>query len=313
MPRETIEVHKGFTKKVTKNDIRPKDGSEPLTVIEFSLTIPVRESLKEAIDEYRASGKNDNAALAEIVTNHLPKEILEELKNNFIKRDVPATVYVVKNLPEIERHEIPNKFRHIGNDEELPELVTQKSYGSYIWRGLAYALNLGYVKDLPMLRYSGVDSNSVGMYRHQGDANKISTVVGTKETSPPLRFTDIKTLSEAGSKLQVLVRENFSSGRFTEDGPVPLNKLNSVEVITDMKPGEIGIFPAGGKKEAAEYEALVKKHSQEVVPEAGDLMLWAGNGRIYYEDLPKNSTELPKYMQGMLSSCMIRSAVSLPR
>jgi len=76
MVHVTVEKYPTFEKRISKNDIAPKNGSEPLTVIEFSLTNEIKFLLGKALDAYR-KGTQDETVLGQVIRNHFPEEVLK--------------------------------------------------------------------------------------------------------------------------------------------------------------------------------------------------------------------------------------------
>jgi len=296
--RVAVEKYPTFEKRISKNDIAPKDGSEPLTVIEFSLTNEIKESLKAAIDAYRDSPQDDDV-LVEIIKKHFPPEILKELDKLAREEHTTATVYVVKNLPEISRGDIPNTFCRNKYREPM-EWGEVNTYSSYIGYGIGLAIGLEHKEKFALTRFAGDRSQLIGHNLHKHN-DPISMLGGVITNGAETRFTDMQTLLEETERQSEAAIPNVTIHSVANgDKSYAMNKLSEI-CPNWRKKCAIGMSPKGDKHA---YEHLLKTHSQTVVIGSGDLALWAEDNRIFHQALPKeNDAGLPtgalvRYMIG---------------
>ena len=276
----------GFTKRISTNDILPRDSSQPLTVIEFSLVPQIKESLKKAIDEFRATDYDDevlsNEALAKIIQDHFPPEVLTELRTLAEKNEHANTVYVVNNLPMVPKEKMS------GNRQERKEwkeqrLKQQRDYAFYIGKAVGLAVGLKHVENFKLSRFNNQATGIVGanLHNHTG----ISVLSGVMSLDrAPTGFTDWHAMLQDAAAGEISPMPTVS----IDDGkpPVSLNELTPE--YTDLHPaGEITIIPHDHK---AVFHELENRHSQKIIARPGSLIIWPEDGRIYHRAWPGNPT-----------------------
>lgn len=281
----------GFTKSIRKNKISPKDGSEPLAVIEFSLTNEVRDSLKKALDAYMSG--DETYSLGQIIKNHFPREVLDELGELNRRESSPATVYVVKNLPEIEDKQVPTYQKRRGKSDGLQDWLLEHSYAPIIGRGVAAALGLDIDKDdgvLPLLRH-GSDGEEIDNGELHKHVERVTLLGVVRPDGSPTRFTDFKTLPEDSQADSIWVRVPGRT-RLGNAEPTILQRITQLFNNWE-RPQEAVLLPEisdpSFKKQEeneAQFAACVARHSQDVVTEKGDLVLWSNKGRIWHCAMP---------------------------
>ncbi len=289
MPQVTTEEHKGFTKRISRNDIAPKDGSAPLTVIEFSLTNEVRDSLKAAIDAYRKDPENEQK-LAQIIKDHFPPEILEELGALAKEKGTPATVYIVHNLPKdrITQRLLQSEMS-LEVKQELENYI-EGSYTNLLSRGIGSALTLEHMETFHFTKKVGsltAEEDTGKLHKH---AEPITMLGGVLTGGSQTRFVDVGALIEdaeaqgihvqVGEDMEKPVSPSLLSG-LNKDAP-GWQELKGYEIIPD----DTISSKTASKANARKFEALVDKHSQRTIIGSGDLALWAEDGRLYHQSLP---------------------------
>jgi len=276
-----ITDHGTYTKTVTKNKVRPKDGGEPLTVIEFSLTNEIKEELKTALDTYRRSEDKNSVSLTQIINDHFPSQVLEELRKLGKKGGTSATVYVVHNLPEITEAEIaayPKKQRKDNWRHKMANWIKDRSYSYDISTGIGLALDLIDRHGHCLLRFAH-DTTFSGsdIHRH---GNPVTMLGGVITNGAATRFIDGKTLCESQESADITV----------------LHKGNKI-ALSNLEPdldSLYAIIPENiDPDHQAAYSQLLANHSQEIVISGGDLVLWAEDGHIFHQALAKKGPRLP--------------------
>ena len=201
-----------FVKKANK--YRPKDGSKPLTVIEFSLTNEVRDSLEEALHSYVEGDKQDLAkdksrrkeylgninssnGITPIIKAHMPPEILQELEE-IAKQDGPTkTVYVVHNLPTTKNIDLTLPTSLEGEKRSMARWRDAPSYNSCIVDGISDAIGSYRKQDetFPIFRYGSPNKgNKVSadfLHKHTGHFSATMGVHLKEGAKCPTNFTDI--------------------------------------------------------------------------------------------------------------------------
>lgn len=276
----------GFTKKIRQNAIGPKDGSEPLTVIEFSLTNDIRDSLKEALKPYVEGRERDKEKLAQIIKDHFPPEVLTELSALSRDKGSPATVYVVKNLPEIKSEEIPRDFFFSSYYlDSLGRWLSACTYAARIGEGVGLALGLvPRVEGAPVFRYRKEGTQNDRLHKHAEDVNILGGVFS--EDKAPTRFVDYRTMLEQA-------QDDKESGNIEArliGNDLPLRELANADKDSRFRSTGEKDFVPKYRHEAA-FEKLVSAHSQEVVIDSGDLVLWANDGRLFHQAMPGHEPE----------------------
>ena len=270
-----------FTKTIRQNSASPKDGSSPLTVIEFSLTNEPKICLEQALRPYIEGNFNETTpSLKDIIEATVPKEILKELSILSAKGEPPSNIYVIKNLPELPPEDIKN-----GKYSDY--FLKTRSYASLIGEGVGHAIDLQR-QGTVLLKRTSVDSEILGsqaMHKHPDQVTGLAGIYLTEQAQPATRFTDMGTLSEDAS---------LEATNLTVKTVESLRGMGAVTVSEFQKKwplwkdrAEMKLLFKGDKEKLDE---LVAKHSQEVIVSPGDLVLWSNHGRIFHEALPAKET-----------------------
>lgn len=299
-----------FTKRVTQNKIAPKDGSAPLTVVEFSLTDPVRDSLKAALDEYRAgygqrSITKDEKKLAEIIHNHFPPEILTELSTLAKKGGAPATVYVVHNLPEEQVPQHLVKDPAYGFGKPLTRWG-QKAYVNLVGKGVAAALALvSSEEEFVLPKTAGDtkrDSFTESLHKH---LEPVTMLAGVKTGGTETRFVDVAAVLDEAEHSNSDVSVHTDEAQ--QGQSMLLSKFRKM-LPTWKDAANTKIIPVQDDENEMKFEALVDKHAQRLVIGPGDLAMWAEDNQLYHQAMPKVEAG-PK---GWLTRLMIGAAFNRP-
>ncbi len=292
MPQVTEEKHSKFTKRISKNDIRPKDGSEPLTVIEFSLTNEVRDSLKAAIDEYCKESPNEQK-LAQIIRDHFPSEILTELSALAKKSGASATVYIVHNLPKdmVPENLLPNQATT--EDKKLLAKYIDSTYTNLLSKGIGIALRLNHKDNFYFSKKVGdnvSDQNTEILHKH---SDHITMLGGVLTGGSQTRFVDLGAIMEdsEAANIHVVIGSDILKAMYGSSLAGLLSQIKDTfpdwhhatdyEITTFDSPDE-----QTAKLNAEKFETLVDKHSQRTIIGSGDLALWAEDNRLYHQALP---------------------------
>lgn len=279
--RQEDHTADGYSVRIRENAVHPKSTANPLTVIEFSLTNAVRDSLKEALDAYfKEHGKTiDQNTLGAIMTEHMPKQVMREL-DRFGKESTSHIVFVVHNLPEV-------------SDKKALEIVKRdpgriqiECYAPYIKEGITAALHFESVElgQFPMTRNTRSTVFIGGnMHKHTQRRDMLSGIVSD---GAPTRFIDFETLLEE-------VRENrdVQDIGILIDLPIKHHELLHYErYIPDwMEPQRLEVIPT--QEHSDRWEHLVKCHSQEVVLDKGSLAFWSNEGKVFHQALASPRTQ----------------------
>ncbi|MBY0407744.1 MAG: hypothetical protein K2Q01_08625 [Rickettsiales bacterium] len=291
---------KAYERRVTKAKHRPADGSEPLTVVEFSLMPEVKAGLMRSLRSYVRGDKTPNdAQLERVIRAHFPEQVLDELKALGKRDENSATVYVVHNLPEYKDEAIAK----LPEDQQItgelgPVWSTRQSYAKLISRGVALATGLQQKEAFALTRKAS-DTKPVGDYvhKHSEDVTMLSVV---KSDASATRFVDLQTALEdqEARKVRVVTLGNDNDMALSHFGesrswrPAQDNHLKPVK----NAPGELNGKP---------LEALMDKHAMDVTTHDGDLVLWSNHGRLWHQ------ARLPGY-ELVDSHELIRVALSAP-
>jgi len=286
---ETTEDHtpEGYTTSIRKNKIGPQKGGEPLTVIEFSLTNGVKEDLQTALKPFVDGTVKDDALLAKIIHEHMPPEVLKELATLKNAGKEATTIYVVKNLPEISKNEI----RGEPYTEELTKFLKDHSYAPLIGKGIGLAIELMPKGEPFVLARTGRDTPKFS-HLHIHPIDIAATALGgvLNEGKAATRFTDYKTLLEEAKATPELGAIKVSLTNEKDNRPNPLAAKPLKKLPYPARRGKINDtrLDVLNKPDEPKFEKLVSKHSQEVTLNAGDLVIWPHNGRLFHQAMRGN-------------------------
>jgi hypothetical protein len=273
---------KKYKRKETQNEIGPKDGSQPLTVVEFSLTNETRDALKKLLRSHALGEANDLAQrqLGGIIANpdYFPKEVLTELRRLY-KDDNASTVYVIRNLPEFSMEEIPEDIKDRGHEERW---LKKHGYINVIGRAIAAAVELKPDMVLDLNRSGRPKTVSGGSYLHKHTEPLVLLSI-IKADGAPTRLTDLLAFSEDPRAKDITVTPDDRKAPFT------LDKLS--EVYPDWRQSKyLGLKPRGYSEQ---YDACLDAHSQLVVPEDRTIIVLPGRGRVMHQGMP-SPADLPE-------------------
>jgi|GEM_PF-6462309 len=281
-----MDDDKQYTKSVRKSSIAPNDGSDPLTVIEFSLTNDVKRTLEVALEPFVSGKSKDKDALAKIIRDNFPQPVLDELKMLSQKNENSAVVYVVKNLPGfIEEHNPKLMNRSMSKDAAMELWQNTPNYAHVIAKGVALALELAPGAPLPLFRNPN-DTKLFAdkLHKHDEDVTMLSV---SKADGSATRFTDFQTLveDEHAKDIKVSVTKHTT----------PLDSTTT-ETSLDKVPETLGNWRQAKEadlavsKETAEptanterYNKKLQQHSLDVQTKDGDLVLWSNHGRVWHQ------------------------------
>lgn len=280
-----------FTKIVRPNTLRPLSGAAPFTMIEFSLTNEVRDLLKMALEPFVKGHAKDNAKLAEIFSNPelFPKPVLDELRSMTKASGAEATAFVIRNLPEVDAHLIPEKLRPTELKNDLQRWLKANSYSNYVGEGLAGAAKLPAAEhEFVIARHAGdAGINGGGIHKHGhpfGTINVITT------DGAPTRLLDMRTLFDEVEKENELgkIVVNVGSG----NGPatleqMPLWYLKHRDKIWSPADASLGFEPIADH--ANTFEKAAARHSHDIVGNKGDMAIWPDNGLVFHQAIAKDS------------------------
>ncbi|MBY0406312.1 MAG: hypothetical protein K2Q01_01355 [Rickettsiales bacterium] len=280
----------GYSTKVRRNVIAPKDKpDEPLTVIEFSLTEPTRDSLKMALDaiDYPA----DNALLANLMERHMPRQVMEDL-HQFAHTKGSRTVYVIHNLPEQEK----DVFKRKKYDGRTNPKIIKDSYSEYIQCGISEALKLESHSVVDSLRDLHVRHSSFRLKVADDDtihrdSAPITAFGGLISDGTPTRFIDLRAVLDN-------VREKY---------PEKKALIRNLQHVLDRGAAQLdhGHYHA--------IQPMMRANAQEIVVESGSLALWANDGDIFHQSLASRHQENPLKPDDIASRIMFRTYHQRPR
>ena len=296
---ERTEDHSpdGYKTRIRTNKIGPKDGSEPLTVIQFSLIDKVRDGLEKALRPYVTDTvTEDTPSLKKIIENHFPSQVLEELRALGQQKSA-STVYVVKNLPEIEWDKIA------WDQIKSPMSWVQKhTYTAHMGMGIGLACDLDNDGTFPLIRYSnGQTPEGIRLHKH-GD--RMTSLGGIITDGTTTRFVDMQSLLKEAQNnpvlgvLPVSSHANgpfFSLKHFEREHP-DWRKLRDID--EDL---EVHIDAHA----ASAFESLIKRHSQEITVSPGDMVFWSNDGHIFHQAMP--AKEVPALTKRLSRAVLGRS------
>jgi hypothetical protein len=301
--------YKMFSRSEYRSPTTPKDhtnGSQPLTIVSFSLIPDIKKSLQTSLDDYRSKeahppSATDREALKGIISEHLPKEIIDELKSVARKGGAPNTVYVIKNLPEIE--EIEPKLLHLSATNELDDYIIHNAYTHLLQRGIGLCMGLKFHdKFFSLSRYSGTTEIPNGSGLHK-DAEEVTMMGGIWTNGAGTLLTDLQTLIE---EAKMLPPQDVPEVKISKHRERSRNMLLS-EMDTNypgwLKNQEIFIEAVTHEDK---FKELLLKHSKKIVVEPGDLVIWVEDGRLFHQALTKK--DAPDKPIDELTRCVVVGA-----
>lgn len=254
---------------------RSHSKTNDVEVVEFSLVPQHRDGIFRALEPGVRHGVDmPDAALLAAAREHLPQEMLREM------RDVPlaggAVVYVVHNAPEIGKAELLEHYNMMarrGSKKECP------SFADMIARGTQLAL--GYKStgnDRMQLRKSRKGRYAMDLHKDGYAVSAFSTVLNDQQA--PTRFTNWKAVVAEAAADPALSSINIRYG--SEDhiklGEFALRFPDWEEKLA----GTIRLSKKNPPEAAAQFEALVARHSRDIMLEPGDTALWANKGMLIH-------------------------------
>lgn len=282
---QSSQEHASFTRTVRQNKIAPKDGSQPLTVVEFSLIPAIRDSLAAALLPYvRDEITADTPSLKTIIESHIPAQILEELRQLNAEGEAPSTVYVIKNLPELSAEDIAQR-------QYNEYFLKTRSYANVIGKGIGEALEMQR-NGTVLLKHTSQNYEVQGsnLHKHPDTISGISGVFLAKQVRPQTRFTDLAALSEDPDAQAIKVGVHRAYGKERDKGMHALSDFKHTWPAWKER-DEIKLRFDGDKENV---EAAIDRHSQRVVAQPGDLILWSNHSRIFHEALPARDSPYPE-------------------
>ena len=296
-----------FTRHVTKSDYTPKDGSEPLTVIEFSLTNEVRDSLEEALKPYvtgdqkslqRDKGKRKAYldAIAPIIKTHMPKEILDEIERITEQGGPKENVYVIHNLPTSK--DIPIDRSSSEGKKLLGEWQNNgTSFNRCLMDGISDAIGAfrRRDRDFELFRFGGDEKQReepTGSAIHKHANGELGMMMGghlDPNTQSPTVFTDISSAidDENMNDVQItLNRRDPRTGESTSGGYTAVQLREQPEILKGEQSTSLSF---AGRPSAA--QKVLENYSQQVVVQPGTVVLWSHEGKLFHKavnDMPES-------------------------
>ena len=276
--RVQSKIADGFSMRMRKNRVQPKDGSGALTVIEFSLTEPVKESLKNAIDANINTPETITPdQMANIVRRHLPPQVMDELKA-LAGQKAPKTIYVIHNLPEIS---VPDARQRM-EDVYKKGIAFDRPYNKLIQIGIGKALGLFTQEEKIRIARTESEADVAGskIHKHLNAVDMLGAVVSS---GAPTRFTDMKSLLEAGASHAALGNTQVIAGGGLLQEDTMLFKDLEKHFPNWQTPNDMEIGTAQNNKLWIDH---VQQCSQDVVLKEGSLVMWPNDGHIFHQGMP---------------------------
>lgn len=248
---ETAEKMGEFTARILRNKHIPARFKEqgPLTVIQFSLTNEIRDSLAKALRLFQKHGKSAEmhpAELAQIVENHFPPQVLDYFRalNPQDPEHILPHVYNVKNL-----------FEKADNREwdTLTELIG---------KGFAHATGLqrsgGSLISRTLPKVGRVHVSGDELHKHNVTATMLNGISESPGTRSPTRFVDLV---------------GAASDHRAEEAEI--GKMLSAEKEQTYHSRTANTPPEN-----------LPPYSQDVHIEPGDMVIWSEFGRVFHQGMP---------------------------
>jgi hypothetical protein len=280
--RQEDHSSEGYTKRIRTNNVAPRQSdSGPLTVVEFSLLPEFCDKLKHALDVYLAEHRStsNDAALAQIIRDTMPPQILNDIREFGKNRAQNKTVYVMHNLPEKDFADISKSAYY-----------SDAAYANFIMRGLGAATGL-IRSDQPfqLVRNKHGDIHAGLPHKHN---SAVDMLAGVSSDGAATRFIDFQTLAEGASQdiqdptatfMMVGSKRNLS-------GFSPSDFLGKRKEWIAPDEATFVINSTANSQANDEWATSLKKHSQEVFVDKGSLAIWANDGEVFHQALHSTRT-----------------------
>lgn len=269
-------------------------GNPAFTLVTHTLTDAGRERLREALQPHVKGGaKKDKEALGAIIERLMPPAIMQELQEIKQQPDLPKLV-MIRNLPEVAEQDISRTKADIagqcGEDirkskESWQAWITAHSYASCINQGLFEALEMQSGAQFKPIRYfnENEDIPSTRLHRDQMEMTALAVVM---TDAAPTAFVDWPAvLAEAigqglgGAKL--ILNAGKTEGTATSfDTLMAMDKAKPVN-YNNMH----GVDRHESPETVAKIEAIIAKHSHQLVIGPGDVVVGSNKSRILHRGL----------------------------
>lgn len=207
----------------------------------------------------------------------------------------PTTVYVVRNLPEISKENIPAHLLDKDNNLALTRWGKHNSYSAYIMDGVQNAIGVKKTTSKHLTHYAGDTFNNTDVHTHKTNFTLLN---GIMNCGAGTGYVDMQTVFEdlaSGTTPipQVRVKD---IGNGEPEVIIPLDQL-PLKFPQWQDSSNVSIVPLDTSKEA--FDKLMSKHSQQVIIGSGVMAIWPG--QIFHYAVPKeipdiSGNELDRYL-----------------
>lgn len=290
-----------FIRRIKQNHFRPKDGSEPLTVIEFSMMPAMKDALEKKLHPYvsgekSAETKSGKKEIATIIEDSLPKEVIQYFKEIKASRaeDIAPYVYVIRNLPEIPEAEIEKYIKDTPHDLQIDE-IEKPTYSSLIAEGIALLTNHDFENILLTRKYT----KKPYMGNFHKDAEDISILSGAYQhpsTKTSTGFLDLNNVVETAN-------ENFQNDDF--GGELLVDKQE--KELCQMNDQDDILAALGAREYYAPYYSDKDAAQQSMSLEIGhgDMVVFSNHGRLYHKAMPTEMLDDKHFKEGELMRAIV--------
>jgi hypothetical protein len=244
-------------------------------VIEFSLMPVHKNGLRMALESGVNRGVEvPDAALLAAARDHLPAEMLREM------RDAPkaggAVLFVMHNAPEIGKAQLLehyNEMARLGTKKDCPTFADLIARGTQLTLGHKSTGN-----DRLQLRKSAKGKYAMDLHKDGYAVSAFSTVVNDQQA--PTRFTNWKAALAEASTDPALSRITI---RYGSKEDIPLGEFSARHPEWEEKlAGTIRLGRKNPPEAAALFDALIERHSRDIILQPGDMALWANKGMLVH-------------------------------
>lgn len=282
---KTADQRFSFVKRTNRH--RPIDNTEPLTVIEFSLTNDMKQQLQTKLEPFVLGQKtleHNAEELKEAIKNNFPDEVISYFTkvNHITSRDeIAPYVYVVHNLPEPDE----NISKKIVRIHQLD--VSRSCYSHWLGEGIALITDNSHNNTILSRFVNHGDTQLSGsqQHRHNKPFSAISTLFLKSNTKNTTRFTDLPAVMD-----EAMQQSPNNSGLAYYCNGIKEHSLHTV--------CRGGLDPMGVSEE------LVQKHSQEINNEPGMIIIWSDHGKLFHQAI---ATEFEQKEPSLRNKELLRS------
>lgn len=246
-----------------------------VTVVEFTLLPEHAQALGDALTPAVLRGSPlPDKQLEPLVRSHLPTDMLGEL-SSLPARGNDAVVYVIHGLPELPQQAFRNHYAvpSAGGRPDAPTLADP------IARGVLLHMEHKSTQNNPMqLRKSQRGKYAMHPHKDGFMVSAFSSVINDQQA--PTRFTNWAALLAdatsnpvlSGLKIKYGAEDNISLGEFSARFSGWQEKLaGTIQLSRNNPPTARGL-----------WDALMEKHSRDIILERGGTALWTNDGVIVH-------------------------------